>query len=285
MAEILYPKYRKFIEKRVETNNAVIALLAGSQLALHTLQLTEGSSATLKNVFPAVNHIKRFDLKTSDAKNLLSNVEHHLSSVAVPYALATHEAYVTDLLEDLKNWGYTIPPRINSANMHEEVFDALQEPYPQDFLETFHVLRLVRNEIIHNQGIARSTLKGRISGMSSSSISSWETRNLGNSPQTLINPDDTLNLTAETTFTAFALSKELGRAINKALENNLPTTIWAKIVVSDYGSNSTRTKNSVHWKKGLNGYIKNQYKGIPITNAELEQESRAQGFWTTRAGF
>lgn len=285
MAEILYPKYRKFIEKRVETNNAVIALLAGSQLALHTLQLTEGSSATLKNVFPAVNHIKRFDLKTSDAKNLLSDVEHHLSSVAVPYALATHEAYVTDLLEDLKNWGYTIPSTINSAKMHEAVFDALQEPYPQDLLETFHVLRLVRNEIIHNQGIARSTLKGKISDLSSSSISTWEKRNLGNSPQMLINPDDTLNLTAETIFTAFALSKELGRAINKALENNLPTTIWAKIVVSDYGSNSTRAKNTSQWKKGLKGLIRQQYKNLYITKTELEQEARAQGFWTSRISF
>lgn len=146
--------------------------------------------------------------------------------------------------------------------MHEAVFDTLQEPLPQVFLETFHILRLVRNEIIHNQGIARSTLKGKISHLSSSSISKWEKRNLGDSPQSLINPDNTLNLTTETIFTAFALSKELGRAINKALENNLPTTIWAKIVVSNYESKSTRAKNTSQWQKGLKGVIRQQYKNL-----------------------
>lgn len=280
MREIKYPKYKKFVDQRVEANNAMMALLAGSQLALHTLQLTEGSTQTLKNVFPAVNHIKRFDLSTSDARELLRDVEYHLASVAIPYALATHEAYVIDLLDDLSNWGYPIPPgRTNASNMHEKVFQALGAPPPTVELETFHLLRLTRNGIIHHQGEARPSLIQNINGLSADATQRWEERNQGNLPTTLISSSGRLNLTAETAFTTFASSKELGRKINQALRNYLREEIWVKIIVEGFGKESSRTKNSARWKSGLLGYMNFNY-GLSIPVETLVQEAISQGLWS-----
>lgn len=280
MREIKYPKYKKFVDQRVEANNAMMALLAGSQLALHTLQLTEGSTQTLKNVFPAVNHIERFDLRTSDARELLGDVEYHLSSVAVPYALATHEAYVMDLLKDLKNWGYSIPSgKTDASNMHEKVFQALGASLPTVELETFHLLRLTRNGIIHPQGEAPPSLLQKISTLSTDATQRWENRNQGNLPSTLVSSSGRLHLTAETAFTAFASSKELGRKINQALGSHLSDEIWVKIIVEGFGKESSRTKNSAQWKSGLIGYMNFNY-GLSIPVETLVQEAIRQGFWS-----
>lgn len=280
MREIKYPKYKKFVDQRVEANNAMMALLAGSQLALHTLQLTEGSTQTLKNVFPAVNHIERFDLRTSDARELLGDVEYHLSSVAVPYALATHEAYVMDLLKDLKNWGYSIPSgKTDASNMHEKVFQALGASLPTVELETFHLLRLTRNGIIHRQGEAPPSLLQKISTLSTDATQRWENRNQGNLPSTLVSSSGRLHLSAETAFTAFASSKELGRKINQALGSHLSDEIWVKIIVEGFGKESSRTKNSAQWKSGLIGYMNFNY-GLSIPVETLVQEAIRQGFWS-----
>jgi len=39
-----FPLFRRYESSRQEANNAMMALLAGSKLAAHTLQLTTGSS-------------------------------------------------------------------------------------------------------------------------------------------------------------------------------------------------------------------------------------------------
>lgn len=103
MPEIHYPAYRTYVDTRVEANDAMMALLAGSRLAAHTLQLTEGSTATIASVFPAVEHIRRFDLRSDIARDLLRNADFHLASVAVTYALATHEDFATSTLTRLRD--------------------------------------------------------------------------------------------------------------------------------------------------------------------------------------
>lgn len=98
MPEILFRDYREYAASRVEVNNAMMALLAGSRLAAHTLSLTAGSNATLGQLFPAVEHIDRLNLRSDSARQLLQDADHHIASVAIPYALATHEDFVTDML-------------------------------------------------------------------------------------------------------------------------------------------------------------------------------------------
>ncbi|MGV1009493.1 MAG: hypothetical protein ACOYBY_12895 [Dermatophilaceae bacterium] len=97
------------------------ALLVGSRLAAHTLSLTAGSTATLGQLFPAVDHIERFDMRSDVARDFLNNADHHIASVAVPYALATHEDFVKEMLALLKAEGRTLithGKRVKAWNMH-----------------------------------------------------------------------------------------------------------------------------------------------------------------------
>src|SRR5690606_22350707 len=101
LSEAKYRAYRDYVDSRVEVDNAMMALLAGSRLASNTLQLTGGSKRTLAELFPAVEHIERFNLRNDSARELLLDADRHLTSVALPYALATHEDFVVSSLATL----------------------------------------------------------------------------------------------------------------------------------------------------------------------------------------
>ena len=130
-----YPGFRRYEAVRQEANNAMMALLAGSKLAAHTLQLTSGSVRLLPEIFPGVPHIGYFNLRTDVAAQLLAEVGHHLGAVAVPYALAVHEDFVISTLELLDSLGRpTLAPGkkqdlakndVKAWNMHEAVWVTL----------------------------------------------------------------------------------------------------------------------------------------------------------------
>jgi len=161
-----FPGYRRYEATRQQANNAMMALLAGSRLAAHTLQLTKGSTELLPDIFPGVDHINYFNLRTDKATDLLDNVGHHLGAVAVPYALAVHEDFVMSALELLDTLGH--PTRapgqnpdplkngVKASNMHEAVWLTLGQPLPThgacEALEHFHLLREMRNAHIHAGG-------------------------------------------------------------------------------------------------------------------------------------
>ena len=84
--------YRQYNEARQGANNAMVSLLAGSALGAHTLKLTAGSDRLLPEIFPAVPHIKRFNLRPASAAEVLDAAGPHLATVTVPYAIAIFTA-------------------------------------------------------------------------------------------------------------------------------------------------------------------------------------------------
>ena len=69
---------------RVDTSNAMMALLAGAQSASHLLQLTKGSRLLLPEVYPSVAHIGRFNLTSEAARQILGAADAHLGAMSVP---------------------------------------------------------------------------------------------------------------------------------------------------------------------------------------------------------
>ncbi len=57
---------------------------ATRQAANNTIQLTTGSNRLLPEIFPRVEHVKYFNLRTDPATQLLLDTGHHLGAVAVP---------------------------------------------------------------------------------------------------------------------------------------------------------------------------------------------------------
>ena len=258
------------------------ALLAGSRLAAHTLSLTAGSTATLAQLFPAVPHIDRFNLRSDAARALLDNADHHIASVAVPYALATHEDFVMAMLDFLKAEGRTLVSHgkpVKAWNMHTVLFETCGVVELADWMQSFHVLREMRNCITHEGGGASQKLRDTIADMGADSRSGWERMNQGLAPET-IEANGRLVLSAEHVFLAFAVTKRLGREINAALGKELGAEVWARAAVADYNAITAKVKNSSAWRRSLVGYVRQNYAASGVTEAGLEAAARHLGLWT-----
>jgi hypothetical protein len=103
----------------------MMALLAGSRLAAHTLQLTAGSLRLLPEMFPAVPDIRMFNLRTEVARELLLDADSHLGAVAVPYALAVHEDFMISVIEVLKAEGVKVITGHKAIRAHNEGYPKL----------------------------------------------------------------------------------------------------------------------------------------------------------------
>lgn len=282
MPEMKYPEYRNYVENRVVANDAMMALLAGSRLGSHTLQLTTGSNRTLAELFPAVEHIERFNLRSDAARSLLQDADHHLASVAVPYALATHEEFVISSIDFLKKEGIKIRGggQPKAWNMHEIIFNSTGYTAPNDWLGCFHVLREMRNCGIHAGGRVQQRLIDRVNMISSGSRAIWY--KLTQQDPFDLTKANRMTLLAEHVFAAFAVTKRLGREINTAFSQAVPIPSWARIATEDYQSVSSKHKNSTNWRRALIGYTRQFYKPANLTEKDLETAARALGFWTLK---
>lgn len=279
----MFPAYRSYVDSRVEVNDAMMALLAGSKLAAHTLQLTVGSTSTLSQLFPAVPHIARFNLRSDAARSFLDNADYHVASVSIPYALATHEDFVMDMLDLLRDNEVPIKKegnRVRAWNMHTVLFKSCEVSEPDAWLQSFHVLREARNCITHAGGDADAKLDEAIAAMGADARLGWEEVNNGLPPESLIK-DGRIVLTAELIFQSFAVTKRLGRDVNAALRAKLSESAWSKILVEDFASRTSKPKNSDQWRKSLMGYGRQSYAGLRLTSEHLEQAARELGLWTS----
>lgn len=283
VSEILFRKYRDYVANRIEVNNAMMALLAGSRLAAHTLSLTAGSTTTLAQVFPAVEHIERFNLRSDSARQLLADADQHIASVAIPYALATHEEFVLDMLEFLKAESRSLMThgkQIKAWNMHSVLFETCGYAEPAEWMETFHVLREVRNSIIHAGGAADTRLADAIAAMGPAARAGWSKLNLSTQPEALIDGGGRLALTAENVFTAFAVTKRIGREINAALRQELGASTWARVAVEDFHESTNKTRNSSGWRRSAVGFVRQYYGQASIAEGDVEKAARDLGLWT-----
>lgn len=281
MTEVWFSEYRKYVNTRKDANNAMMALLAGSRLAAHTLQLTVGSQQLLPEIFPAVPQIGQFNLRTDLARKLLLEADAHLGAVAVPYALAVHEDFVISTLDLLKRMGFTLVTkhkRILASNMHD-IFDrTIGSTLPSQTIQQFHLLRCMRNSQIHAGGIVSPELTAVISMMSSSDLADWETLT-GRFP-TDVTQTGIVTFTEGDIVAAFAVTKRLGRAINTAMQGALSRQAWAEIAVTDYNTQTTHLKNSDQWIIGLGSHARFHYSPLNLTQSDMETAAATLGLLT-----
>ena len=270
----------------------MMALLAGSKLAAHTLQLTTGSQLMLPDIFPGVEHLKQFNLRTDAATRLLLDTGHHLGAVAVPYALAVHEDFVITVLELLERFGHVrrAPGKdadatvnlVKAWNMHEAVWMTLGQAPPNPgaihSLDHFHLLREMRNTQIHSGGTISAGLSKQVTDMSVESATAWE--GLGRrSPADVISTEP-LRFTTFDIFAAFATTKALGRVVNTLLREKVAPEHWAQICLEDYSNISSKARGSDMWIRGLLGHTERNYAALPITEEQILDAAIAAGAWT-----
>jgi len=260
----------------------MIALLAGSRLASHTLTLTEGSDRFLPEIFPRVDDIDRFNLVTDRAKALLNDADQHVAAVSVPYGLSIHEDFVITVIEMLRSSGTQVPVpgkrKLGPATMHEALFNATGHSYSATSLELFHVLREMRNSQIHEGGRANPRLLKQLATMSANAAGLWQRIVL--EPHTSAVAGGRVSFSVGHLYLVFAITKSLAREVNFALQAHWPRHVWGALLIRDYEVESSKARNSSSWRRSLVGFARLDYAPLGLRESEIEAAARASGAWT-----
>jgi len=271
MKIVRFAAYREYEHSRTEASNAMMALLAGAQLASHLLQLTEGSERLLPEVYPRVPHIGRFNLTSAAARHILESADTHLGAMSVPYALAIHEDFLKTCLTLLEQAGHCRPGTADDLRLvqqHPEIECATGGTFDIDSLAQIDVLRRMRNCTIHSGGRANSSLVNAIAAWTPSAQAGW-VRLARRNPQGL-RVGDRVEFGHGELILALAVTKLLGREANQLLQPALPRTQWADLVLDDLLGDDPRALSGPDALRRARGLARFHYQPLSLTDAELQ---------------
>jgi len=270
---VRFVQYRLYDGKRIEASNAMMALLAGAQLASHLLKLTEGSDKLLTDVFPRVPHIERFNLTTEAAQGILIDADTHLGAMSVPYSLALHEDYLKTCLDLLGRGGCCTTRQAETAkaqraSQHAGIETATGGKFHPDGLAQVDTLRLMRNCIIHDGGRADGGLVKAVTAWTPSTEAAW----VKLTKRTLrhLQVGDRVQFGHGELLLSLAVTKSLAREANLLLQTALPRPLWAQLVLEDIRLTEPQFKgDSVQVLRKARGLARFHYRPLKLTDSEL----------------
>jgi hypothetical protein len=270
-SEVRFAAYRDYTKKRTEASNALMALLAGAQMASHLLKLTDGSEHLLPDIFPSVPHIRRFNLSTDQARGLLNAADEHLGAMSVPYVLAIHEDYLrtclTLLAQDCK-----CSPKAAGAQawaLHGKVATAAGTAFSHDSIVQFDTLREMRNCMIHAGGQADTRLLGHISQWTAEIAADWLAV-AHNDPRRL-RLGDKIRFSHGELIMSLAVTKRLAREANKLLQTTLSKAFWADLVMAELVAGDPAAARGSQALKKARGLARFSYRPLDLTDDELKK--------------
>jgi hypothetical protein len=271
MSIVKYPAYVRAEQERISTNNAMMGLLVGSKLASRTLELTEGSQLTLSAMFPKVEHIGRFDLKTETARQVLNDSESLLGGMAVLYAFGLHEDLMRDMLSLLADDQHISPADvkdIKSFEIHSKFSALTQTTFQSELLEIFHIVRQIRNARIHNGGKVKAHLVAEVSNLSLSARNLWKATVGTDVPDYV--EDDIADVGLSELILILAVTKRLSEAANEGLQKSVSRSHWLKIFKADVMGSGDLVGNGGQRLRKVKGFARQFYGPLSFTPEELQ---------------
>ena len=270
MAAVRFAAYRDYEAVRVDTSNAMMALLAGAQLASHLLQLTKGSRLLLPEVYPSVAHIGRFNLTSEAASQILGAADAHLGAMSVPYVLSVHEDFLKTCLGLLARAQLCTPnvaEKTVLAFQHTKIEKATGGSFDRVAMCQLDTLRKMRNCTIHAGGRADDKLIAHLLTWMPNVATGWV--KLANRDPRRLKLDEPVTFGHGELILSLAVTKTLARAANEQLQPALPRTLWADLVIEDLSrdhSNVERTPDGLTRALGLARF---HYGPLNLTEAEV----------------
>ena len=271
MAAVRFPEYRAYEAARIDASNAMMGLLAGAQMAAHLLQLTEGSSRLLPEIYPRIAHIGRFNLTSQGASQILTSAEEHLGTMAVPYALAIHEDHLRTCLRLLVQAGRAKSgdPGAKLFSLHSKFEVATGGHLSAVGLEQFHMVRHLRNAAVHSGGTADTNVISQAAKWSAQANLDW-IRIAKRSP-TNLRVGDKVRLGHGELLVSLAITKRLTNEMNALMVPALTTAAWSDIVVADLIQTSGIPRARQERLKAAKGLARYHYSPCSLTDHDLTQ--------------
>lgn len=271
LPQVKFAEFRALEKRRIDASNTIWAMIVGSKMAASTLQLTRGSTRTLAEMFPSLEHIARFDMRSDRARELMDDAETEMSTMGMAYAIALHEDFLKSCLAMLIPIGKFSKSKLaetTTANAHENFAEASGHPFNVDALALFHLTRITRNCHIHAGGLVDRRLVDRYAALSREQVSLWESLTgesleippLGSSARVGVG-----GLVA-----TLAIGKRLSYDVNLGLQKVIPRSTWADMAASEYFGLGTKKPKDPTALRALKGYLKGGYEALSLTDQELQ---------------
>lgn len=274
---INFPAYRNFKKSRIESNDAMIALLIGSRLAGKYLQTKKGRNARLPEIYEDIAGIKKLDIRVSAALKVLKNAEKHHAHMALPYTLSIYADFLVFLAKMLNENGFKpktieIPFDLSKLSIevaHEYISECCNQKFDPYYLETFHLTRRIRNRIIHYGGDAGSNLEYHIMSLKAKEL--WE--RYSRRPLTEAVIENEIRLRDSEVIASLAICNHLSReAVSMVVGTIKDKQYWTKIVVEDFMTAYPESYNQKDKLLGsLLGYTQKMYKPLELTEEDFTQ--------------
>ncbi|MBL3666594.1 hypothetical protein JL475_11440 [Streptomyces sp. M2CJ-2] len=275
-----FPAYRQYEQMRRSVNDSVMGLFAGAGLASHLLRPMVKAAVPLPLIYPDVEEISRFDLSIDKARAILDDAGPHIANMALPYLMSLHEDYMGSCLALLTKDGLITArsaSRSVASKMHEDFEQAVGSPLPSGSLQQFHVLREMRNCLIHRGGVIDERLVAVASACSQGALAGWR-KVAKNSPQVL-KPGDSLKVGTGELVLGFAVSKLLARAVNELLISELTRDTWIDIILEDMNEFGPGIPANIDERtRKVIGYARHNYPGVRATPDELQEGLTRMGY-------
>lgn len=269
MPVVAYLEFRAYERQRIQANNAMMGFLAGSKLASQLLALTEGAERPLSEIFPSIEHIERFNLRSDVARDVLNDAEDLLGILAVPQVLALHEHLFREMLKLSVPGNSSVLADLGMSNIHERFATTASVTFPPDALELFHYLRVARNSHIHTGGFATSALANRSAGLSQQAEILWKA--VSRSPLRRYQLGEPVHIGISELTAALALTKRLAEVANVGLQSLLPKDLWADLLLKDWAS-EVRRGDITQKFRSVKGFAKmHGYRELSLTEQDLRE--------------
>jgi hypothetical protein len=275
-----FPAYRRYEKMRRAVNDSVMGLFAGAGLASHLLHPMVNAPVSLSVIFPDIKEISRFNLSIEKAQSILDDSGAHIANMALPYLMSLHEDYMKSCLDLLAKDGLMTAKaaaKSPASKMHEDFEQAIGSPLPQDSLKQFHVLREMRNCLIHIGGIIDDRLVAAATACTKGAISGW-INVVKNSP-TALQEGTPLRIGTGELVLAFAVSKLLARTVNELLVTELTRSTWVDVILEDMKNLGPGIPANIDERtRKITGYVRHNYMAIGATDTELQDGLTRMGY-------
>jgi hypothetical protein len=268
---VKFARFRELEKRRVDSSNRIWAIIVGSKMAASTLQLTKGSSRTLAEIFPSLQHVGRFDMRSDKAAALLGDAELEMCTMGMAHAIALHEDFVKTCLEMLIPSGKFSKTKLantRTVNAHEYFAEASGHTFDVDALALFHVTRLTRNCHIHAGGLVDTTLVKAFSNMTPSQQSLWSSLTGESIAAPSVGSRALVGVGG--LVATLAVGKRLAYDVNLGLQTAISRESWADIAADEYFSVGSKHPKDPSSLRALRGYLKGGFAPLALTDAELQ---------------
>ena len=257
------------------------AILLSTKVASESLSKTADSDSLLAVIFNTIPDARRVNYKSDGAVKLLSKIEEHFTRMGIPYLLSIYEVFLRDIVELLHANDHKplhMEPvddknKISLEIGHEYIAESCNSNFDSIYLSLFHLVRQIRNRIIHQAGTSGSNLENK--NIPKEARQLWE--GMSHSSLVKLNKDGRLLLGSGELRASLAIVNHLARDVNGMVISILSRENKTELVVDDFlKTHSIDQLKLPQILRLLKEYNYGTYRSFTLSESELNEVLNAK---------